>query len=54
MCAQWLKQKGFKEVGMFWEQGSSGRDYGRLVSAIGQRLGLNVVREVKLGPTPGS
>src|SRR3954471_5752114 len=25
MCAQWLKAQGIKKVGLFWEQGSSGR-----------------------------
>src|SRR4051812_26801730 len=27
MCAQWLAAQGHQKVGMFWEQGSSGRDY---------------------------
>ena len=52
MCAQWMRKKGFKEIGMFWEQGSSGRDYADFFREEANRLGLNVVREVKLGPNP--
>jgi ABC-type branched-subunit amino acid transport system substrate-binding protein len=52
MCAQWMKKQGFQEVGMFWEQGSSGRDYADFFREEASRLGLNIVREVKLGPNP--
>ena len=52
MCAQWMMKKGYKEVGMFWEQGSSGRDYADFFREEANRLGLNIVREVKLGPNP--
>jgi ABC-type branched-subunit amino acid transport system substrate-binding protein len=52
MCAQWMREKGFKEVGMFWEQGSSGRDYADFFRDEANRLGINIVREVKLGPNP--
>jgi branched-chain amino acid transport system substrate-binding protein len=52
MCAQWMKKKGFKEVGMFWEQGSSGRDYADFFREEASRLGLNILREVRLGPNP--
>ncbi len=27
MCAHWLHQQGLERVGLFWEAGSSGRDY---------------------------
>ena len=27
ICANWLAQQGFDKVGLFWEAGSSGRDY---------------------------
>jgi branched-chain amino acid transport system substrate-binding protein len=52
MCAQWMYKKGFREVGMFWEQGSSGRDYADFFREEASRCGLSVVREVKLGPNP--
>jgi ABC-type branched-subunit amino acid transport system substrate-binding protein len=52
MCAQWLKKQGYSRVGMFWEQGSSGRDYADFFRDEANRLGITVVSEVKLGPNP--
>jgi branched-chain amino acid transport system substrate-binding protein len=52
MCAQWLANQGFKNVGMFWEQGSSGRDYADFFREEAQRQGLTITRDVKLGPNP--
>ena len=40
MCAQWLAAKGFKNVGLFWEQGSSGVDYAEFFREEAGRLGL--------------
>src|SRR5215475_14301339 len=52
MCAQWLAAQGLRKVGMFWEQGSSGRDYADYFrdAALGQSL--SITREVKLEPNP--
>ncbi|HEX6238822.1 MAG TPA: ABC transporter substrate-binding protein, partial [Acidimicrobiales bacterium] len=52
MCAQWLAGRGIEKVGMFWEQGSSGRDYADYFRDTALRLGLKVMREVKLEPNP--
>ena len=52
MCAQWLAGKGYKNVGLFWEQGSSGRDYADFFREEAGRVGLTVTRDVKLGPNP--
>ena len=52
MCAQWLAGQGHTKVGMFWEQGSSGRDYADFFREEAQRLGLTITRDVKLGPNP--
>lgn len=52
MCAQWLAGQGYETVGMFWEQGSSGRDYADFFREEAVRLGLTVARDVKLGPNP--
>lgn len=52
MCAQWLKAHGIEKVGMFWEQGSSGRDYADYFRDTAIQLGLKVMREVKLEPNP--
>ena len=52
MCAQWLAARGLTRVGSFWEQGSSGRDYADYFRDTAGRLGLTVVREVKLEPNP--
>jgi branched-chain amino acid transport system substrate-binding protein len=52
MCANWLYQRGLKKVGMFWEVGSSGRDYADFFRDEALRLGLTITREVKLEPNP--
>ena len=52
MCANWLYQQGLKKVGMFWEVGSSGRDYADFFRDEAMRLGLTITREVKLEPNP--
>jgi ABC-type branched-subunit amino acid transport system substrate-binding protein len=52
MCAQWLKARGIEKVGMFWEQGSSGRDYADYFRDTALQVGLKVMREVKLEPNP--
>ena len=52
MCAQWLHARGIEKVGMFWEQGSSGRDYADYFRDTALGLGLKVMREVKLEPNP--
>ncbi|HEX9681703.1 MAG TPA: ABC transporter substrate-binding protein [Acidimicrobiales bacterium] len=52
MCANWLWQKGFEKVGMFWEAGSSGRDYADYFRYTAMRLGLTITREVMLEPNP--
>lgn len=52
MCAQWLAARGLEKVGMFWEQGSSGRDYADYFRDEARAQGLTVLREVKLEPNP--
>ena len=52
MCAQWIARQGHQKVGLFWEQGSSGRDYADYFRDTALQLGLQVVREVKLEPNP--
>jgi ABC-type branched-subunit amino acid transport system substrate-binding protein len=52
MCAQWLHSQGHRKVGMFWEQGSSGRDYADFFREEAQRLGITITREARLGPNP--
>jgi branched-chain amino acid transport system substrate-binding protein len=52
MCANWLRDKGHKKVGMFWEAGSSGRDYADYFRYTAMALGLTITREVMLEPNP--
>ena len=52
MCAQWLASKGYEKVGLFWEAGSSGKDYADYFRDEALRQGMSVVREVKLEPNP--
>ncbi|MCU0310803.1 MAG: ABC transporter substrate-binding protein [Acidimicrobiales bacterium] len=52
MCAQWLASKGFEKIGLFWEAGSSGKDYADYFRDEALRQGMSVVREVKLEPNP--
>lgn len=52
ICANWLRQQGISKVGLFWEAGSSGRDYADFFRDEAIRLGMTVTREVKLEPNP--
>ncbi len=52
MCAGWCAQQGHTEVGFFWERGSSGSDYADFFRAAAQDEGLEIVKEVVLGPNP--
>ncbi|MEY2423160.1 MAG: hypothetical protein QOI95_3227 [Acidimicrobiaceae bacterium] len=52
MCANWLYQHGHTKVGLFWEAGSSGRDYADFFRDEAMRLGMTVTREVMLEPNP--
>jgi branched-chain amino acid transport system substrate-binding protein len=52
MCAHWLKQQGLSKVGLFWEAGSSGRDYADYFRETALELGMTVTREVMLEPNP--
>jgi ABC-type branched-subunit amino acid transport system substrate-binding protein len=52
MCAHWLAQQGLRRIGLFWEAGSSGRDYAEYFRDTALALGLTITREVKLEPNP--
>lgn len=52
MCAHWMKKKGIRSAGLFWEQGSSGRDYAEYFRETALSLGISITREVKLEPNP--
>ncbi len=52
MCAQWLKAQGLERVGLFWEAGSSGKDYAEYFRDAAVGLGMTITREVKLEPNP--
>ncbi|HKY15316.1 MAG TPA: ABC transporter substrate-binding protein, partial [Microthrixaceae bacterium] len=52
MCAQWLARQGHEKVGLFWEAGSSGKDYADYFRDTALQLGLTITREVKLDPNP--
>ena len=52
ICANWFFQRGIERVGLFWEAGSSGRDYADYFRETAMRLGLTVTREVMLEPNP--
>jgi ABC-type branched-subunit amino acid transport system substrate-binding protein len=52
MGANWCAQQGHKKVGFFWERGSSGADYSDYFRRAAQQVGLEVVKEVTLGPNP--
>ena len=52
MCAQWLHAQGHDKVGLFWEAGSSGRDYADYFRDAALGLGMTIIREVKLEPNP--
>jgi branched-chain amino acid transport system substrate-binding protein len=52
MGANWCFQNGFQKVGFFWEKGSSGTDYADFFRAAANQVGLDIIREVSLGPNP--
>ena len=52
MCANWCFQEGHKKVGFFWEKGSSGTDYADYFRRAAQNVGLDIIKEVSLGPNP--
>ena len=52
MCANWCYQQGHHQVGFFWEKGSSGKDYADYFRTAAGNLGLDIVKEVALGPNP--
>src|SRR3954471_5621299 len=52
MCANWCFQEGHKKVGFFWEKGSSGKDYSDFFRTAAGNVGLDIVKEVSLGPNP--
>ena len=52
MCAQWLHAQGHDKVGLFWEAGSSGRDYADYFRDAALGLGMTIIRKVKLEPNP--
>jgi branched-chain amino acid transport system substrate-binding protein len=52
MCANWCFQQGYKKVGFFWERGSSGTDYADYFRRGAQNVGLDIIKEVSLGPSP--
>ncbi len=52
MGANWCAQQGHRKVGFFWESGSSGADYSNAFRTAAQRSGVELVKEVNLGPNP--
>src|SRR5436190_5522462 len=52
MCASWCAQQGHTQVGFFWERGSSGSDYADFFRSAAGDEGLEIVKEVTLGPNP--
>jgi ABC-type branched-subunit amino acid transport system substrate-binding protein len=52
ICAHWLKNQGLRKVGLFWEAGSSGRDYADYFRYTALQLGLTITREVMIEPNP--
>ncbi len=52
LCAHWLKNQGLSKVGLFWEAGSSGRDYADYFRYTALQLGMTITREVMLEPNP--
>lgn len=53
MCTQWLAARGIEKVGMFWEQGSSGRDYADYFRDEALLQGLARPRTSSSGPGAG-
>lgn len=52
MGANWCVQNGHTKVGFFWERGSSGADYADYFRTAARNLGLDLIKEVSLGPNP--
>ena len=52
MAADWAYKNGYRKVGFFWEQGSSGDLYRDHFLAAARRYGLDVLKETQLGPNP--
>jgi ABC-type branched-subunit amino acid transport system substrate-binding protein len=52
MGANWCALNGHRKVGFFWERGSSGGDYAEYFRSAARQVGLDVVKEVSLGPNP--
>lgn len=52
MGANWCAEQGYQRVGFFWERGSSGGDYSGYFRSAAANVGLDVVKEVVLGPNP--
>ncbi len=52
MGANWCRQNGHTKVGFFWERGSSGEDYANYFRVGCQNAGVEILREVSLGPNP--
>ena len=52
MCANWCFQEGYTKVGFFWEKGSSGTDYSDYFRRAAEQVGVEIIKEVSLGPNP--
>jgi branched-chain amino acid transport system substrate-binding protein len=52
IAANWCAQQGHGKVGFFWERGSSGTDYADFFRTAARNVGLDIIREVSLGPNP--
>lgn len=52
ICANWCAQQGHTRVGFFWERGSSGSDYADYFRTEASRVGVEIIKEVSLGPNP--
>jgi len=52
MGADWCFRNGYRKVGFFWEQGSSGDLYADYFRAAARYYGLDVIKETQLGPNP--
>lgn len=50
--AHWCRREGHMKVGFFWEKGSSGTDYADFFRTAAAQNGLDIVKEVSLGPNP--
>jgi len=50
--AHWCAREGHRRVGFFWERGSSGGDYAEYFRQAAREVGLEIVKEVSLGPNP--